>query len=121
MVSSPRPRLSGLSTTGPFPLSIKDFSAKVALLLAIISAKRFSEIGSLGHEEPFLTFFPDRVVLIPMLGSNPKVTLVFHENQEIVLPTFRTPGSSETHPLDVGEVLKDYLRITSPLYPALRR
>lgn len=105
--------LTGLSTAGSTSLSIKDLSAKVAFLVAITLAKRVSEIGSLGHEEPFLTSFPDRVVLIPMLGSNPKVTSVLNENQEIVLPMFRAPGSTEAHPLDVGEILKEYLQVTS--------
>ena len=109
--------LSGLSTSGPSPSSIKDFSAKVAFLVAITSAKRVSEIGSLGHKEPFLTFFPDRVVLIPMLGSNPKVSSVFHENQEVVLPTFRSSDSNETHPLDMGKILSEYIQMTSPFRP----
>ena len=48
-----------------------------------------------------------------MLGSRPKVTSVFHENQEIVLPTFKSPESTEVHPLDVGKTLREYLRVTS--------
>lgn len=78
------------------------------------SAKRVSEISNLGAEESFLTFFPDRAVLIPMLGSNPKVTSVFHENQEIVLPTFRSSEGQTVHPLDVGHTLKQYLEVTAP-------
>lgn len=105
--------LSGLSFMGSSPLSIKDHSAKVALLVAITSAKRVSEIGSLGHEEPFLTFFPDQVVLNPMLGSNPKVTSVFHENQKIILPTFTSLGSTEVYSLDIGKILKEYLQASS--------
>lgn len=93
--------------------SIRELSLKVVFLVAITSAKRVSEIGSLGCKEPFLTFFPDRVVLIPMLGSNPKVTTIFHENQEIVLPTFRSTEDSNVHPLDVGEILKQYLEATA--------
>lgn len=93
--------------------AIKDLSLKAVFLVAITSAKRVSEISSLGCKEPFLTFFPDRVVLIPMLGSNPKVTSVFHENQEIVLPIFRTTEDSSIHPLDVGEVLRQYLEVTA--------
>ena len=94
--------------------SIKDLSLKVVFLVAMTSAKRVSEIGSLGCKEPFLTFFPDRVVLIPMLGHKPKVTSVFHENQEIVLPIFRSSEGSDVHPLDVGNVLKQYLEATAP-------
>ena len=93
--------------------SIKDLSLKIVFLVAITSAKRVSEIGSLGSKEPFLTFFPDRVVLIPMLGSKPKVTSIFHENQEIVLPTFHSSEGSMVHPLDVGKILKQYLEATA--------
>lgn len=120
--------LAGLNTTGTDTVSIIDPSTRVAFLVAITSAKRVSEIGSFDHKEPFLTFFPDRVVLIPMLGSNPKVTSVFHEDQEIVLSTFRAPGAVKAHPLDVGEILKEYLKATSsfrcsdpPVYPTLRQ
>ena len=81
-------------------------------LVAITSAKRVSEIWALGAQEPFLTFFPDRVVLIPMLEARPKVTSVFLENTEIVLPTFRQEGDSCVHPLDVGNCLKQYLEAT---------
>lgn len=50
--------------------SIRDLSIKLAFLVAITYAKRVSKIGAFGCKEPFLTFFPDRVVLIPMLDSN---------------------------------------------------
>lgn len=95
------------------PLSVRDLTIKTAFLIAITSAKRVSEIQALGSKEPFLTFFPDRVTLIPMLGSNPKVTSIFHENQEISLPTFRSAGNLEIHPLDVGVSLKQYLEVTA--------
>ena len=49
-----------------------------------------------------------------MLNSNPKVTSVFHQNQEIVLPTFRSSYESNPHQLDVGESLKVYLQATAP-------
>lgn len=96
------------------PISIRELSLKSAFLMVIMSAKRISEIGALGCKEPFLTFFLDRVVLIPMPDSNPEVTSVFHMNQEIVLPTFRLSGSNNVHPLDVGETLKLYLQATAP-------
>lgn len=57
---------------------------------------------SLGSKEPFLTFFPDRVVLVPMLGARPKVTSVFHENQEIILSTFRMEELSS--PSQCGQI-----------------
>lgn len=105
--------LSDLGKGLDAPLSLGDLTIKTVFLVAITSAKRVSEIRNLGSVEPFLTFFPDRVVLIPMLGSNPKVTSVFHENQEIVLPTFRMSDNQEIHPLDVGRTLKQYLDATA--------
>lgn len=48
-----------------------------------------------------------------MLDSNPRVTSVFHENQEIDLPTFRVPESTTIHPLDMGEILKLYVQATA--------
>lgn len=59
-------------------LSFKELVLKTTFLVAITSAKRTSEIQALGSKDPFLTFFTGRVVLIPMLDSNPKVTSVFH-------------------------------------------
>lgn len=48
-----------------------------------------------------------------MLDSNSKVTSVFHENLEIVLPTFRVMESTNVHPLGVDETLKLYLQATA--------
>lgn len=104
--------LSTLGTDPENPLSVKDLTLKTVFLVAVTSAKRVSEIRNLGSKEPFLTFFPDRAVLIPKLGSNPKVTSIFHENQEIVLPTFNTKEGQEVHPLDVGYTLSQYLEAT---------
>lgn len=108
--------MSSIHSQGPKPkaslLSVKDLSIKSAFL-AITTVKRFLEIKALGYKERFLTFFPDQVVLIPMLDSNPKVMSVFHENQEIVLPIFRAPEAAEAHSLDVGETLKEYLQTTA--------
>lgn len=94
-------------------LSVRELTLKTSFLIAITSAKRVSEIQSLGSKEPFITFFPDRVVLIPMLGTNPKVTSVFHENQDITLPTFKSTGGPDPHPLDVGATLNQYLEVTA--------
>ena len=38
---------------------------------------------------------------------------VFHENQEIVLPTFKSSDDPDTHPLDVGAILRLYLDATA--------
>lgn len=81
--------------------------------MAITSAKKVFELGAIGRKKPFLTFYPDLVVLIPMLDSNPKVTSVFHDNQEIVLPIFKMAESERAHPLDVCKTLQVYLWATA--------
>ena len=42
-------------------------SLKTALLVAITSARRETALVALGFKEPILAYFPDRVVLMPML------------------------------------------------------
>lgn len=55
--------LSNLGLDPDEPLSMRDLTLKTTFLVAVTSAKRVSEIRNLGSEEPFLTFFPDRVSL----------------------------------------------------------
>lgn len=63
-------------------------------------------MGPLVIKDLLLMFFPDWVVLVPLLDLNPKVTSAFHENQEIALPIFRVLESTNIHPLDMGKTLK---------------
>lgn len=59
-----------------------------------------------------MTFFSDRVVLVPMLQFVPKVVTQFHLNQQIEIPFL---GSSEDlllTRLDVGSTLKAYISAT---------
>lgn len=88
---------------------------KAAFLVAITSASRVSEIAALVAKEPFLTFYKDRIVLIPMLGFTPKVASKFHLRREIVLPSFTASGETTSQSLDVGQALRDYLQASGPV------
>lgn len=54
-----------------------------------------------------------------MLDSKAKITYVFHENPENVLPIFKTAEDGSVHTLDVGETLQAYVRATNSLLRAL--
>lgn len=78
--------------------SPEDITLKAAFLIAITSGRRVSEIQALGAEDPYITFFPDRVVLQPIYQFIPKVPSVYHLNQE-------DPATSKLHELDVARTL----------------
>ncbi|XP_041425048.1 uncharacterized protein LOC121395521 [Xenopus laevis] len=88
---------------------------KLAFLLAISSARRVSEIGSLGYKAPFCIFHKDKLVLRTQRDFLPKVTSTFHINQDIVLPSFCPKPSKNKerllHYLDVVRVLKFYIHM----------
>lgn len=88
-------------------------SWKVALLLALTSARRVSEIQVFSISETFLQFKADRVILRTNPKFIPKVPTMFHLNLPIVLPTyFRNPSSiaeKSLHTLDIRRCLKFYL------------
>lgn len=99
----------------PQEVTLKVWTLKLVLLVAITSARRISELQALSIIEPFCLIFPDRVVLKTDPGFLPKVATFFHRAQEIVLPTFcPTPSNSEEafHTLDVRRCLLHYLGIT---------
>lgn len=91
-----------------YPVSLWHLSLKAMFLVAITSDRRVSKLAALGFEEPFLTFFPDEVVLRLMLVFVPKVASRFHITQEVTLPMFRAENSQEPIPLDFGHSLKTY-------------
>lgn len=66
-------------------ISLWNLTLKKGFLLAITLARRVSELAARGFKEPFLTFLPERVVLVPMLDFVPKIVSDFHMRQEIVL------------------------------------
>ncbi|CAN2389169.1 hypothetical protein PRIEUP_LOCUS18265 [Pristimantis euphronides] len=69
-------------------ISPRLLSWKVALLVAITSIRRVSELASLSHKPPFLAFHQDKVVLRPVPSFLAKVVSVFHLKEDIVLPSF---------------------------------
>lgn len=89
--------LSGLMKPPFEPIhkaELQFISWKVALLLALTSARRVSEIQAFSVSEPFLQFKSDRVILRTNPKFIPKVPTVFHLNEPILLPTyFRNPSS----------------------------
>lgn len=105
---------------GPFEppeeASIRLWSLKIVLLVAVTSARRVSELQALSIREPFCYIFPDRVVLKTDPGFLPKVASAFHREQEIILPTFcPNPSSAKErsfHSLDVRRCLLHYIEIT---------
>ncbi|XP_077326372.1 uncharacterized protein LOC143961088 [Lithobates pipiens] len=72
----------------PAAATLRLWSLKLVLLVAITSARRVSELQALSIVEPFCCIFPDRVVLKTDPGFLPKVSTAFHRTQKIVLPTF---------------------------------
>lgn len=61
--------------------------------------------------EPYMVFYPDRVVLKPSEKFTPKVSSSFHYNQEINLPSF-TDNQGQPHALDVKTIIRNYLSAT---------
>ncbi|XP_073467253.1 uncharacterized protein [Aquarana catesbeiana] len=97
-------------------ISLKNLTLKTIFLVAITSARRISELHALSVKEPFLSVFPDRVVLKVDPGFLPKVASFSNRSQEITLPTFCANPSGEKegqfHNLDVRRILLHYLEVT---------
>lgn len=87
------------------------FLITIRMAFSVTSASRASEIAALGAKEPFLMFFPDRVVLVSMLSFTTKVSSNFHMKREIVIPSF--PEFDLSRELDVGLTLQEYLRMSA--------
>ncbi|XP_040276106.1 uncharacterized protein LOC120991344 [Bufo bufo] len=104
-------------TTRPFePIedcSIKNLTLKLVMLIALISARRVSELQALSINPPFMTIREDRVILRPDPKFIPKVPSKTNRLQEIVLPVFFPEPKSEDeerwHLLDVRRCLIQYL------------
>ncbi|XP_077121295.1 uncharacterized protein LOC143776140 [Ranitomeya variabilis] len=108
-------------TDSPFEpidsIPIKCLSLKTALLVALTSARRISDIQALSIDPPFLLTFQDKLILKPDPSYLPKVAKKFHRSQEIILPTFfsnpSTPEEQKYHTLDVKRVVLKYIEKTS--------
>ncbi|XP_069600610.1 uncharacterized protein [Ranitomeya imitator] len=104
-------------TDSPFePLDaipLKVLTYKVALLVALTSARRVSDIQALSVDPPFLMVFQDRIVLKPDPSYLPKVASIYHRSQEIILPSFFntpvTPEQHKLHTLDVRRAILTYI------------
>lgn len=108
--------LEALSKEPFFPLesiSLWDLTLKLSFLIAIMSAKRVSEIHALLIKEPHLVLYPDRVVLRPSEQFIPKVASSFLFNSEINLPVFRS-NKGHPHTLYVKSTIVSYLKATEP-------
>lgn len=112
-------------------VDIKFVSWKLAILLALTSARRVSDIHAFTIDKPFLQFTPSAVILRTNPTFIPKVPSDFHLNQPIILKTFfpdpQTPGEQALHTLDIKRCIKFYLQRTSatrksrPLFVAYGR
>ncbi|CAJ0949364.1 unnamed protein product [Ranitomeya imitator] len=107
--------------TGPLfePLDsipLKNVTYKVALLIALTSARRVGDIQALSIDPPFLMTYQDRVVLKPDPSYLPKVATKYHRSQEIFLPSFYdnplNPEEEKLHMLDVKRAVLSYIERT---------
>ncbi|XP_077137578.1 uncharacterized protein LOC143803684 [Ranitomeya variabilis] len=98
--------------------SIKILSLKTALLVALTSARRVSDLQALSRLTPYMQIREDRVVLRTDPLYLPKVVSKFHRLQEINLPTFcpnpKNPKELKLHTLDVKRCLLKYISLTDP-------
>lgn len=64
---------------------------KTAFLVAITFASRVSELQTLSSKPPYLTIFPDKLMLHTRASFLLKVVTPFHVGQSVTLPTFYAP------------------------------
>lgn len=83
--------------------ALEDITLKAAFLISITLGRRVLKIQALGVQEPYITFFPDRVVLQPILQFVLKVPSVYHLSEAWVLPVFEE---------EVARSLRHYLELT---------
>lgn len=92
---------------------VKILTIKTLFLIALVSARRVSELRALSVHKDLCIFQKDSVVLRLDPAFVPKVNSQFHRSQDIVLPSFcPDPKSSKErvlHCLDVRRALSFYL------------
>lgn len=91
---------------------MKYLSWKVVMLLALVSARRVSDLSALSCKSPYLVFHNNRAELRTKLGFLPKVVSSFHINQPIVVPMLEE-NSPSARSLDVVRALKIYVERTA--------
>ncbi|XP_077110684.1 uncharacterized protein LOC143805654 [Ranitomeya variabilis] len=105
--------LSGPPFEPLYSIPLKNITYKVALLIALTSARRVGDIQALSIDPPFLITYQDRIVLKPDPSYLPKVATKYHRAQEIFLPSFYdNPANSEEeklHMLDVKRAVLGYI------------
>ena len=101
-----RPPFTPLATS-----SLKFLTLKTVFLVAITSARRVSEIHSLGRNSPFARFERHLVCLNSLPGFLSKNSNLHHLGAEIVLPCFCTYNDL----LCVRCILKHYIEVTNNL------
>ncbi|XP_073411192.1 uncharacterized protein [Dendrobates tinctorius] len=109
-------------TQAPFePISsasVKSLSLKTAMLVALVSARRVSDLHALSVDPPFLLTTRDSLILKTDPSYLPKRATKFHRSQEICLPSFyenpSTQDEEKYHTLDVKRAVLAYLDRTSP-------
>ncbi|XP_073418963.1 uncharacterized protein [Dendrobates tinctorius] len=98
--------------------SVKCLSLKTATLVALVSARRVSDLHALSVDPPFLSITRDRLILKTDPSYLPKRATKFHRSQEICLPSFYENPSKQDevkyHTLDVRRAVLAYLDRTSP-------
>lgn len=93
--------------------TMKHLTLKVILLVAVVSARRVSELYALSTISPYCTFFPDRIVLQPDPAFLLKVALAFHRSQDIVIPSLAGDASNtNSFQLNARKCLITYLERT---------
>ncbi|XP_053121856.1 uncharacterized protein LOC128331889 [Hemicordylus capensis] len=100
-------------------IPLETLSEKLAFLVAITSARRISELRSLSVDKAFCVFQKEAVRLIPDPFVCTKVPSIFHQSQDIFLPSFCPRPVHEReklwHKLDVRRCLKTYIKRTASL------
>lgn len=95
---------------------VKVLTFKTLFLVALVSARRVSELRALSVNTELCIFQRDSVTLRPDPVFVPKVNSVFHSSQDIVLPSFcpdpKNSRERELHCLDVRRALSFYLERT---------
>lgn len=69
-------------------VSLKHLTFNTLFLVAITSARRVSKVGALSVNPNLCIFHKDRVVLCTDSVFVPKINILFHREQELVLPSF---------------------------------
>ena len=90
---------------------------KTVFLVVITPARRVSELQALCVNPPYITFYPDKLVLRTRASFLPKVLIPFHVSHNITLSIFfalphPTKEKERLHRLDLKRALSFYIDCT---------